>query len=190
MASQLGPGELTGQKICSSCRNITLEKLCDGYLLPEYSTLQASALQCKLCGLIMFGLSDKKNHPWTETTVRPNTKLRLLARRELPFSLPTSDNRHDIQACHGRRITEIDILLESRQCGRLSVFALKGNYTDDNLLSFMQLTYPVEGDSLALSGDILTGPVDRQANSPETFKTISSWLVECETKHQLCWRME
>ena len=136
MASQSGSGGLAGHKICSSCRRITLEELCHGVVLPEYSTVQASALQCKLCELILLGVSDRKNYPWTETILRPNTKLRLLAEKELPFRLPTGDERPEMRERLGRRITEIAILLENRICGRLSVFALKGNSADNDMLSF------------------------------------------------------
>jgi hypothetical protein len=136
MASRFELGGFTGQNICSSCSNITLEKLCSGFVLPEYSTVQTSALRCKLCELITFSVSDKKNYPWVETALRPDSKLRLVAIRELPFGLPTDDERPHMRERRGRRITKIGILVESREFGVLSVSAPRGNYMDDNLLSF------------------------------------------------------
>jgi hypothetical protein len=118
--------ELAGQKLCSTCKPINLEKLCDGFWLPEYSTLKTSSSQCKLCELVVLGVSDKERHPWTASIICADTRLKPKATKELPFRYRIADSRSDSRTKWGMRITEIDILLESRVCGLLSVFAAKG----------------------------------------------------------------
>lgn len=111
--------------LCSTCKGITLDKLCDGFRTLGYPSIESSAEQCKLCQLLLHALSEPRQY---QVDVAHNTSGRLTLRaiKELPFALPTQ-NELPVHLKAGRRVTRLDIIHEHRVCGTLGVFAYEGN---------------------------------------------------------------
>lgn len=80
---------------------------------------------CGLCNLVLHALFNDKRRWSRERPPQPDERPVLKATRELPFAIHQR-GADEAGARVGYRITDLDIVIGSRSCGILSVFAQEG----------------------------------------------------------------